>query len=103
MAIFMRILGAWLLLGAVIALTIDLTGPADAPTTMTALGEHWFKIHPASLNASQAGVQRYVHPVLWDPVIVSLLKTPTWIVLAVLGSLFYWIGRRRPRFEVFSN
>jgi len=99
-----RILGTWFLLAGVVALVIDITRTLAADTlVMTRLGEHWFQFHSASLNASQAGVQRYVHPAVWDPVILSLLQTPTWVVAMALGILLILIGRRRRRLDVFSN
>lgn len=99
-----RVLGVWLLLAAAVTLIIDGTNSIASGTWVaTRLGQHWYNLHPPSLNASQAGVERYVHPVLWDPVIISILQTPSWIILAILGVLLYWIGRRRLRREVFSN
>ena len=100
----LRLFGAWALLVSVISLVIDVTKTLATDTlVMSRLGEHWFQLHAASLNASQAGIQRNVHPALWDPVIVALLQTPTWVVFALLGLLLFWIGRRRQRPEVFSN
>lgn len=32
------------------------------------LGQHWFDLHPPSLNLSQALIQRYVHPSVWVPI-----------------------------------
>jgi len=99
-----RVLGIWSLLAAAVFLINDGTKSLASGTWVaTRLGEHWYNLHPASLNASQAGVERYVHPILWDPVIVSILQTPSWIIFGVLGVLLYWIGRRRRRREVFSN
>ena len=43
----------------------------------------------ASLNLVQAVVQRYLLPALWDPVLVTLLLLPAWIVVGVPGLLFY--------------
>ncbi len=103
--VILRTIGIWLLLVAMIALTVD--GTQSLASTegwvMTPLGEHWFNLHAPSLNTSQAAVERYVHPYLWDPILVTILMTPTWIFFGVLGLLFYWLGRRRRRLEVFSN
>lgn len=65
-----------------------------------ALGEQWFKINPASLNISQAAIQRYVAPWLWEPVITTILLWPTWLVLGIPGIFLTWAfrirnGRRR--------
>ena len=39
----------------------------------TIIGRHWYALDASSLNLSQAVVQRYVHPWLWDPAIVAVL------------------------------
>ena len=58
-----------------------------------AAGELWFRLHPYGLNLSQAVIQRYLSPGLWDPVIVSLLQWPAWSIFgapgAILTTLFY--------------
>ena len=64
-----------------------------------AAGELWFRLHPYSLNLSQAVVQRYIHPGLWDPLIVSILQWPFWSIFgapgAVLAVLFGpWLRKK---------
>ena len=44
-------------------------------------GQVWFEIHAASLNLIQAMVQRFFHPLLWDPVIATMLQWPAWSLL----------------------
>jgi hypothetical protein len=66
-----------------------------------ALGQLWFDLNRSSLNLVQAVVQRYIHPFLWDPVIVALLLCWAFAVLMVLGVLIlavFW--RRAPRASV---
>ena len=104
--LFLRVLGVWSLLAAMVALTIDGTkslASGEGQWIATPLGEHWFKISASSLNAAQAAIERHVHPLLWDPVIISLLQVPTWIVFGVLGLVFYWLGRRRRHLDVYEN
>ena len=104
--LFLRILGVWSLLVAMVALTIDGTkslASAEGQWIVTPLGEHWFKLHASSLNTAQAAIERYVHPSLWDPGIISLLQVPTWILFGILGLVFYWLGRRRHRLRVYEN
>ena len=48
-----------------------------------ALGPLWFSIDPGSLNVSQAVIQRYLRPDIWDPGIVTVLTWPTWLVFAI--------------------
>ena len=59
-------------------------------------GELWFMFDKDSLNLSQAVVQRYIHPAIWEPGIVTILLAPSWVVLLVLAALFrLFAGRRR--------
>lgn len=55
-------------------------------TAMRLLGERFSQLQPA--------IERNIHPLLWDPVMITLLMLPTSVVLLVLGLLFYRIGRR---------
>ena len=93
-----RVTGLWLVAVAVVAAAIDGTRTiAASKLILTPLGQHWYQFAPQSLNAAQAGVQRHVSPLLWDPVIQSILLLPTWLVAGLLGALFVWIGSRRRR------
>ena len=40
-------------------------------------------------------IQRYVHPLVWDPVIQKILLAPSWFVFGVLWFLLALAGRRR--------
>jgi hypothetical protein len=62
-----------------------------------ALGQLWFDLNRSSLNLVQAVVQRYIHPFLWDPIIVTILLCWAFAVLMVLGVLMLAIFGRRPR------
>jgi len=60
-----------------------------------ALGQLWYKLNRSSLNLVQAVVQRYIHPFLWDPIIVSILLCWAFAVLMVFGALLLIVFRRR--------
>ena len=64
-----------------------------------ALGQLWFDLNRSSLNLVQAVVQRYIHPFLWDPIIVTILLCWAFAVLMLLGLLVLaiagWRARRR--------
>ena len=60
-----------------------------------ALGQLWFDLNRSSLNLVQAVVQRYIHPFLWDPIIVSVLLCWAFVVLMILGLLLLLAFRRR--------
>ncbi len=103
--LLLRIVGVWLMLLAVVALVYDGTRilANNGELVFTSLGEHWYTIHPASLNAAQAGIERHVAPLLWDPVIATILLLPAWVVVGGLGALFYLLGYRRKNLDVFTN
>ena len=46
------------------------------------------------LGVLQVAIERHVHPVLWDPVLVTVLMLPTSVTLLLTGLLFYRIGKR---------
>ena len=60
-----------------------------------ALGQLWYQLNRSSLNLVQAVVQRYIHPFLWDPIIVSVLLSWAFAVLMILGVLLLVLFRRR--------
>jgi hypothetical protein len=64
-----------------------------------ALGQFWYELNRSSLNLAQAIVQRYIHPFLWDPIIVTVLLCWAFPVLIVLGALILALStwRARPR------
>jgi hypothetical protein len=62
-----------------------------------ALGQLWFYLNRSSLNLVQAVVQRYIHPYLWDPIIVTILLWWAFAVLMVLGLLILALSGRRTR------
>lgn len=86
-----RIIGIGLVLLGVVVLGRDLvTGLSGAGSLgFSSLGELWGRGSAASLNLVQAIVQRYLFPALWDPVLVTLLLLPAWIVVGLPGLLIY--------------
>ena len=91
-----RILGWVLLAGAFAVLAWELWGAWQTGTvTIHAAGKLWYDLDVSSLNAAQAGTQRYLLPALWDPVIVTVLTWPALLVLGVPGVLLAVLCRRR--------
>jgi hypothetical protein len=105
-----RILG-WLSIAAAIAvaalgLALWLTGQDLGQ----AAGRLWHDLDPASLNEIQAVIQRYIHPGLWDHVLVPVLGWPAYRVLAlsfpvpfVLGGLLVVLFKKREKKRFFSR
>tara|TARA_R110002167_G_scaffold150687_3_gene344455 strand:- start:51 stop:368 length:318 start_codon:yes stop_codon:yes gene_type:complete len=88
---------AWILLAlALMALGAEIVRSLEAGAwEILALGPLWYAIDPAGLNVTQAVIQRYLLTELWDPVIVTLLTWPAWVVFAVPGLLLLALFRRR--------
>ena len=76
-------LAGWILAAAaLVAFANELVSFAQTGTyRVTPAGEVWFNGHVASLNLTQAVVQRFLHPLLWDPVIATMLQWPAWSLL----------------------
>jgi hypothetical protein len=91
-----RVIGWIALLAGAAALVRDLLVWIDTKHwAPIALGKLWYDLNRSSLNLVQAVVQRYFHPFLWDPLIVSILLSWAFVVLMFLGMLLLIIFRRR--------
>lgn len=53
----------------------------------------WYTASPGSLITTQIRIERYLHPMLWDPLLVTLLKLPAWLLLGLPGGLLAWFNR----------
>ena len=85
---------------AILAAVVDaLQSVAIGRVVLSPLGATWFEFHADSLNVSQAVIQRYVHPIIWDPIIQWILLQPTLAVFLVLSFLFYILAYKRKRPE----
>jgi hypothetical protein len=92
-----RIIGWFLVAAGIVILTRDLIGWINAGLlSFAAAGELWFMLHDSSLNLIQAVTQRYVFPQLWDPIAVTVLLWPAFLVVGVPGLILSWVFRRRP-------
>ena len=87
----------WILLAAAAALLGRdlLEAYQTGSLQVAALGEIWFKLNPGSLNALQAGVERYLSVWLWDAVITPLLHSWAFLVPLLPGLLLVLLRRRR--------
>lgn len=88
--------GLWICALALLALVLDGVRSIAANTLVVkSLGEVWYMLDVASLNLTQAVIQRNVHPLLWDPVLQWILTLPAWLVAGILGLLLLYLGRKR--------
>ncbi|WP_265516003.1 hypothetical protein [Nitratireductor luteus] len=98
MRFVVRMLAMFSLAVAIIMAVSDATRSIAAGDWIaTPLGQSWYSVSPDTLNLTQATIQRYLLPALWDPVIVFVLTLPGWLVFAVLALILHFIGQTRGR------
>lgn len=91
-----RILSLSCLALALVSGVLDVTRSiADSELIFTPLYADWVRISPTSLADFREAVSAFMHPWVWDPVIVTVLKAPTWAIFALLSLLLAMLARRR--------
>jgi hypothetical protein len=101
----LRFLAGVLLLVAVIAAVNDATRSmaAGARVPFVSTLDHWSRLAPVTLAAARTSVQRRTHPLVWDPVLVTILGLPAWGLFGIAGFLLGYAGRRRREVNIFAN
>ncbi|GAC1336728.1 MAG: hypothetical protein NVSMB26_23620 [Beijerinckiaceae bacterium] len=90
-----RFLGILLLAAAFAALIIDGTKSIAANSVLyTMTGDTARALVPAKFVLLQPAMER-IHPLLWDPGMVTILKLPVWVVIGVIGALCLLVARKR--------
>ncbi|MCB1462775.1 MAG: hypothetical protein KDJ90_10215 [Nitratireductor sp.] len=83
---------------ALVAGVLDITRSiADSRIVLTPLHVDWARFGESSLASLKAIVEQSLHPLVWDPALVTLLKSPTWAIFGILSVLFGLLARRRRR------
>lgn len=95
---FFRVLACVALASAVVMAVLDTTrSVAASKLVLTPLAESWEATLPTSFAAFRTFVETYLAGFLWDPVLVTILAQPGFVVLAVLAFLLYLVGHRAGR------
>ncbi len=68
---------------------------ADRIVHFTSVEEAWNIISSSDPQVFRPAVEHVLGPWAWDPVIATLLKQPTWLVLGIIGAIFVLIGRKK--------
>ena len=77
----LRFIGLWMLAAAFIFLVYDGAGwVANGVLNSMQVGTLWASIHQNSLLMLQPAVERHVAGWLWNPVIMTVLEQPVWLV-----------------------
>ena len=89
---------------AFVLLVIDGTRTIAAnELSLTQLGQWAVDYFPARMAALPGAVAQNLHPLLWDPVLLFVLKLPGWLVFAVIGMSLLTLGRKPGPQIGFSN
>jgi hypothetical protein len=95
--LMLRVLALILLAGAFAACVIDgARSIADNQLSITQMGVSAYWAFPNKFPLLQPFIERQVHPLLWDPILLNILKLPTWVVLGALGAALLYALRKRP-------
>ncbi len=91
-----RVIGLFVLAFALILAVLDITRSITASAIiLTPLYEAWTSVSPQSLQSAQEAVESWVHPILWDPIVLFLLKLPSWLVFWISAMVLLWFGQKR--------
>jgi hypothetical protein len=103
--LFLRILGLCLLAAAFVGLIVDATRSITSGTLyVTSITESLMALLPIKFVLARDFLERHVYPVLWDPVLVHLLRLPTWLALGGTGGLATRLGSKpAPKFGFSSR
>ena len=94
--LLVRIAALAMLAGAFAACVIDSARSiAASQLSITPMGSTVYWAFPNRLSHLQATLE-HVHPLLWDPITLNILRLPTWLVLGIAGVALIWVTRRRP-------
>jgi hypothetical protein len=88
----------WLLVGLAIAFAAAETG-AQGVTKQYGIMSAYNVFHsliPGELIQTRIFIEKNIHPVLWDPIIRSLLWLPGWLLLGAPGALLVWKLHLKP-------
>ena len=93
MRLLVRLLSFLFLFAGFAVFFVDLNAMNDGSAfSFMPLGRLWYSLDPGSLNLSQAIVERYIWPPLWDPALLTVLQWPAVAVLAVPGMVLLVLG-----------
>ena len=70
---------------------------------LTPLGQIAFDLWPDKMALLQPAIEKNLHPLLWDPVLLTFLKLPGWLILGGFGALLFYAGGRRAAEIGFSS
>jgi len=93
---FLRLLAYISLSLAIIAAVLDAARSVGASRlVMTSLRDSWQSFSPSTLVPAEDYIRSHLYPMLWDPLMLWIFETPTFIIFAALAFVLYVLGHRR--------
>jgi len=94
-----RLIGYLFVAGGFIAAVLDgARSIANSAPRFTALGDTVAAVLHERYALIQPAIERNIHPLLWDPVLLTLLRMPVALVALFLGFCLLWLGQKpQPR------
>lgn len=97
MRFLLRLIGYLVVAAGFVALVIDgARSIANAGLRFTPVGEALSAAIQERYSLIQPAIERNLHPWLWDPLLLTLLRAPVAVVALLFGFGLLWLGRRRP-------
>jgi hypothetical protein len=91
-----RFIGLCLLATAFVFFVYDGTKTiANQQLIYVKVSDVWAIVDQNSLAALQPAIVRHAPAWLWDPVTLSVLNAPAWLVLAVVAGIMILLGRKK--------
>lgn len=94
-----RLIAMILLALAVVLAVLDITRTVTASAlVLTSFSETLENFRPGLLVGLGEAISERVHPVVWDPVLSTVLALPSWLICSALALVLLWAsgGRSRP-------
>lgn len=100
----LRLLGNLLLAAAFVLLVVDVTRSLESARLILTPLEHMAaKVLPAKSASIQTMIEGHAHPLLWDPVLVTLFRSPAFLILGTIALILLRLARARPAKIGFSS
>jgi hypothetical protein len=99
-----RFLGILAVAAAFASLIIDGTRSiAGGTLSLTPFGQTVMSFFPTQFPLLKPAVERNIHPLLWDPILLSVFLTPTWLIIGLCGLILLALTRKPAPKIGYSN
>jgi hypothetical protein len=102
--LLVRFIALLLLAGAFAAAVVDGARSIGADQlALTPLGVTLYWAMPTKFPLLEPFVESKFGPLAWDPILLTVLKGPTFLIFALLGAALLYLARRRPPTVGYSS